>query len=71
MHQNLRYYETTVQLMYLSGNHLPLLMIYKNENGHTENLNTNPYWYDKYEYIEKKVSSWNKCSIFRSNIKTV
>ena len=29
MHRNLRYYETIVQLLYLSGKHLPLLMIIK------------------------------------------
>jgi hypothetical protein len=60
-----------VQLLYLSGNHLPLVMIYKNKFGHIEKLNTKIYWYDKYQYIEKKVSCWNKCSVFRSDIETV
>ena len=31
IHQNLRYYETIEQLLYLSGNHLLLMMIYKNK----------------------------------------
>ena len=38
IHQNLRYYETIVQLLYLSGNHLPLLMIYKNKMVTPKNL---------------------------------
>ena len=29
------------------------------------------YWYEKYQCIEKKVSCWNKCSVFRSNIETI
>jgi hypothetical protein len=29
IHQNLRYYVTIVQLLYFSGNHLPLVMIYE------------------------------------------
>ena len=31
-------------------------------------INNKIYWYDKYQYIEKKVSCWNKCSVFRSDI---
>jgi len=38
IHQILRYYETIVQLLYLSGNHLPLLMIYKNKIVTLKNL---------------------------------
>jgi hypothetical protein len=56
IHQYIIYYETMVQLLYLSGNHLPLVMIYENKFGHIEKLNTKIYWYDKYQYIEKKVS---------------
>ena len=69
IHQNLRYYETI--LLYLSGSHLPLLMFYKKINGHIEKLNTEIYWYEKNQYIEKKVSCWNKCSVFRTDIETV
>jgi hypothetical protein len=39
-----------------------------------EKLNTEIfffYWYGKYQYMEKNVSSWNKCSVFRSHIETV
>ena len=38
MYQNLIYYETIVQLLYLSGNHLPLVMIYKNKLVTLKNL---------------------------------
>ena len=38
IHRNLRYYETKVQLLYLSGNHLPLVMIYKNKMVTLKNL---------------------------------
>jgi hypothetical protein len=69
IHQNLRYYETIVQLLYLSGNHIPLLMICTKLNGHTENIKI--YWNKKYHYIEKKVLCWNKFSVFRSDIETV
>ena len=69
IHQNLRYYETIVQLLYLSGNHIPLLMICTKINGHTENIKI--YWNKKYHYIEKKVLCWNKFSVFRSDIETV
>jgi hypothetical protein len=68
--QNLRYYETIVQLLYLSGNHM--LMICTKINGHTENIKI--YWYTKYQYIEKKVSWWtqanNNHTLFISSIKT-
>jgi hypothetical protein len=36
-----------------------------------EKLNTKIYWYEKYQYIEKKLSCWNKCSAFRNYIETV
>ena len=38
IYQNLIYYETIVQLLYLSGNHLPLVMIYKNKLVTLKNL---------------------------------
>ena len=38
IHRNLRYYETKVRLLYLSGNHLPLVMIYKNKMVTLKNL---------------------------------
>ena len=38
IYQNLIYYETIVQLLYLSGNHLPLVMIYKNKLFTLKNL---------------------------------
>ena len=38
IHQNIIYYETIVQLLYLSGIHLPLVMIYKNKLVTLKNL---------------------------------
>ena len=38
IHQNLKYYETIVHLLYLSRNHLPLLLIYKNKMVTSKNL---------------------------------
>jgi len=38
IHQNLRYYETIVQLLYLSGNNLPLLICYTNKMVTLKNL---------------------------------
>jgi hypothetical protein len=29
------------------------------------------YFMEKYQYIEKKMSCWNKCSVFRSDIETM
>jgi hypothetical protein len=71
IHRNLRYYETKVQLLYLSGNHLPLVMIYKNKMVTLKN------WILKYIdmkninihfWIEKEVSCSNKCNVFISDI---
>ena len=70
IHQNLRYYETIVQLLYFSGNHLPLVMIYKNKMVTLKNLILR-YIGMTNQYIEKKVSCWNKCSVVRSDIETV
>ena len=37
-----------------------------------EKFNTKIYWYEKYQYIGKKVSCWNnKCSGLRRDIETV
>jgi hypothetical protein len=46
-------------------------MIIKKKKGHIKKLNTEIYWCEKYQYIEKKVSCWNKCSVFRTDIETV
>jgi hypothetical protein len=67
IHRNLRYYETKVRLLYLSGNHLPLVMIYKNKMVTLKNLilkyigmkNINIHL-----WIEKEVSCSNKCNVF-------
>jgi hypothetical protein len=40
----------------LSGNHLSMVIIYKKKKN------------DHIEKFEKKVSCWNKCSVFRSDI---
>ena len=52
-------------LLYLSGNHFPLLMIYTNKMVTLKKRNTKIYWYE--QYIEKKVSCCNKCSVYRSD----
>ena len=36
-----------------------------------EKLNTKIYWYKNYQSIEKKVSCWNNCSVFRTDIETL
>ena len=46
-------------------------MFDEKNNGHVEKLNTEIYWEGKNQYIEKRVSCWNKCSVFRSDIETV
>ena len=38
---------------------------------HMMKLNTKICWYEKYQYSEKKVSCWNKCSVLKSDIETV
>ena len=44
-------------------------MIYKNKLVTLKNLILKILeWYEKYQYIEKKVSCWNKCSVLRSDI---
>ena len=68
--QNHRYYETIVHLLY----HLPLRMLYKRKMVTLKNLILKYIGRKKNQYIEKKVSCWNKCtkcSVFRSDIETV
>ena len=43
-------------------------MIFKNKMVTLKNLILK---YEKYQYIEKKVSRWNKCSDFRNDIETM
>ena len=62
--QNLIYYETLVQLLYLSGNHLSLLMIYKNKMVTLKNLIL------KYIGMKNITILKRKC-VFRSVIETV
>ena len=71
IHQNLRYYETIVQLLYLSGNHLPLalLMIYKNKMVTPKNLwKISIYWKESVVFLEVILKLYDVCYCFMKNI---
>ena len=61
IHQNLRCYETIVQLLYLSGNHLPLLMICKNKMVTLKNLILKYIGVKNINILKRKchVGTWN------------
>ena len=61
-----------VQLLYLSGNHLPLVMIYKNKLVTLKNLILKYIGMENINILKRNCHvGINECSVFRNDIETV